>query len=76
VIGVQHPDTLSSMNSLAFTWKGHGRDAEVQPQEYILGVNHLKFLPISNDIVAGWEVESADIGLVPQAAGVWLLVAR
>jgi hypothetical protein len=24
-LGVDHPDTLTSMNNLAFTWKGIGR---------------------------------------------------
>lgn len=28
MLGPEHPDTLTSMNNLAFTWKGHGRDTE------------------------------------------------
>ena len=27
-LGAYHPDTLTSMNNLAFTWKGQFRDAE------------------------------------------------
>jgi hypothetical protein len=26
VLGEEHPDTLTSMNNLAFTWKSYGRD--------------------------------------------------
>lgn len=34
VLGAEHPHTLTSMDSLAFTWKGLGRDAEaVKPME-------------------------------------------
>jgi hypothetical protein len=28
VLGAEHPDTLTSMNNLAFTQKGFSRDAE------------------------------------------------
>ena len=28
VLGAEHPDTLTSMNNLAFTWKGQGQDKE------------------------------------------------
>jgi hypothetical protein len=28
VLGVEHPSTLTSMNNLAFIWKGLGRDKE------------------------------------------------
>ena len=46
-LGVYHPDTLTSMNNLAFTWKGSGKEIEavslmeesVQLQKRILGVN-------------------------------------
>jgi hypothetical protein len=27
-LGADHPDTLTSMNNLAFTWKGTGRETE------------------------------------------------
>ena len=27
-LGVDHPDTLTSMNNLAFTWKGNGKEIE------------------------------------------------
>ena len=47
-LGADHPDTLTSMNNLAFTWKGLGRDAEavqlmedcVQRVTQILGAKH------------------------------------
>lgn len=29
VLGEEHPDTLTTMNSLASTWKEMGRDSEV-----------------------------------------------
>ena len=48
VLGVEHPDTLTSMNNLAFTWKGRDRDKEaitlmkecVQLKERVLGPDH------------------------------------
>ena len=48
VLGAEHPDTLTSMNNLAFTWKGQGRVAEdiklmekcVQLQALVLGADH------------------------------------
>jgi Tetratricopeptide repeat len=47
-LGQEHPDTLISMNNLAFTWKGQGRDEEAlmlmkncfQLQRRILGPDH------------------------------------
>jgi Tetratricopeptide repeat len=27
-LGADHPDTLTSMNTLAFTWKGTGKETE------------------------------------------------
>jgi len=29
VLGAEHPDTLTTMNNLAWTWKCQGRDIEV-----------------------------------------------
>ena len=51
-LGADHLDTLTSMNSLAFTWKGQGRDVEavqlmegcVQLRRRILGNGHSHFL--------------------------------
>ena len=48
VLGAEHPDTLTSMNNLAHTWKGQGRDADalelmkqcVEARVRILGSNH------------------------------------
>ena len=48
VLGAEYPDTLTSMNNLAFTWKGQGRVAEdiklmekcVQLQALVLGADH------------------------------------
>lgn len=28
VLGEEHPNTLTSMANLAFTWKGYGQDAK------------------------------------------------
>jgi hypothetical protein len=47
-LGVDHPDTLISMDNLAFAWKGTGRETEavrlveecVQSQKRVLGLNH------------------------------------
>jgi Tetratricopeptide repeat len=48
VLGAEHPSTLTSMNNLAFTWKGQDRDKEaialmkecVQLGERVLGPDH------------------------------------
>jgi hypothetical protein len=48
VLGPEHPDTLTSMGNLAFTWKGQGRDKEaivlmkqcVWLRERVLGPDH------------------------------------
>jgi hypothetical protein len=48
VLGQEHPDTLTSMNNLAWTWKGQNRDAEaldlisssLEPLTRKLGANH------------------------------------
>ena len=47
-LGVDHPSTLTSMNNLAFTWKGNGKEIEavrlmedcVRVRKRVLGVNH------------------------------------
>ena len=47
-LGVDHPDTLTSMNNLAFTWKGNGKEIEavrlmedcIRGRKRVLGVNH------------------------------------
>ena len=66
-LGVDHPSTLASMNNLAFTWKGQGRDAEaislmgtcVRLRQRILGVGHLHSISSSTRL-AGWEAEQAE----------------
>jgi len=48
VLGEEHPDTLTSINNLAYTWKGQGRDEEAirlmtecaQLRTQILGAGH------------------------------------
>ena len=47
-LGADHPDTLTSMNNLAFIWKGQGQDEQafklieecIALQTRILGTNH------------------------------------
>lgn len=61
-LGADHPETLTSMNNLAFTWKGHGQDAEavglmrdcVRLRERKLGADHPDFIP-SLKPLATWE---------------------
>lgn len=68
-LGVDHPSTLTSMNNLAFTWKGQGRHTEavrlindcVQLQRRILGVGHPHFLS-SCAALAEWQAKDVDIG--------------
>jgi hypothetical protein len=63
-LGGDHPDTLTSMNNLAFTWKSQGRYAEavgllrecVRLQERISGASHPHFISSSNALVR-WEAE-------------------
>lgn len=64
VLGEEHPNTLTTMNSLAFTWKEMGQDSEaiklmeecVQPRKRILGANHPNTLP-SSAALTRWETE-------------------
>jgi hypothetical protein len=47
-LGADHPSTLTSMNNLAFTWKGACRETEavrfmeecIQSRKRVLGLNH------------------------------------
>jgi hypothetical protein len=47
-LGADHPDTLSSMGNLAFTWKSQGRHKDalalmqdcVKAQQRVLGLKH------------------------------------
>jgi hypothetical protein len=68
VLGEENPDTLTSMNNLAFTWKGQGRGAEalklmeecVQLWTRILGVDHPYTLS-SSATWNGWQTERLEI---------------
>jgi hypothetical protein len=65
-LGADHPDTLTNMNYLAFTWKEQGRDVEaislmtecVRLGQGVLGVDHSDFIS-SSTALAGWEAEQA-----------------
>ena len=67
VLGAEHPDTLTTMNNLAFTWKGQGRDADaitlmmdcVRLRRHVLGTEHPHFVS-SSKVLAEWEAERAD----------------
>lgn len=61
-LGVDHPSTLTSMNNLAFTWKGQGRIVKVtrlmsecvQRRQRVLGLDHPHFIS-SSRALAKWE---------------------
>jgi hypothetical protein len=69
VLGAEHPDTLTSMNNIAFMWKEHGRDAEalklvekcVLLRKRALGVDHPHTLS-SLATLNRWQTEKLDIG--------------
>ena len=64
VLGAEHPDTLTSMANLAFTWKRQGRGAEahnlieecVQLQTRILGFDYFYTLSSSTALIS-WHTE-------------------
>jgi len=64
VLGEEHPDTLTSMANLAFTWKGYGRDAEaielmekcVLLRASVLGFDHPNTLNSAAALI-GWQGE-------------------
>jgi hypothetical protein len=68
VLGAEHPDTLTTMNNLAFTLKGCGQDAEaiklmekcVQLRTLVLGANHPYTLSSSAALI-GWQTERLEI---------------
>jgi hypothetical protein len=68
VRGVEHPDTLTSMNNLAFTWKEQGRDTEalnlmeecITVRTQILGTDHPDTLS-SRTTLLGWQTEALEI---------------
>jgi len=61
-LGADHPDTLTSMNNLAFTWKAQGRSAEaivlmrqcVQQRQQELKAGHPN-LKSSLTVLEQWE---------------------
>ena len=67
-LGADHPDTLTSMNNLAFRWKRLGRDAEarqlmedcIQRQSRILGAEHPDALS-SKEALTECEAERLEI---------------
>ncbi|KAE9369693.1 hypothetical protein N431DRAFT_547106 [Stipitochalara longipes BDJ] len=68
VLGAEHPDTLKSMNNLAFIWEEQGRYPEafklmeecVQLRTRILGSNH-PYTLVSSRTLLGWQTE--DVGI-------------
>ncbi|OAG09767.1 uncharacterized protein CC84DRAFT_1160850, partial [Paraphaeosphaeria sporulosa] len=66
-LGADHPETLTSMNNLAFTWKSLGRTVKaiclmqqcVQRYEQVLGASHPHYLS-SLLVLEQWEGEQAD----------------
>ena len=86
MLGEEHPDTLTSMSNLAFTWGSQGRLNEaldlmrqcVEFQQRILGLDHPR--TVSNrSTLCGWEAaggrfhdETVGILLCPRliAAGI------
>ena len=63
------PPTLTSMNNLAFTWKGQSQDMEaisrmaecVRRQQRRLGVNHPDSIS-SSMALSEWKAEEASYG--------------
>ncbi|PSN58820.1 hypothetical protein BS50DRAFT_344740, partial [Corynespora cassiicola Philippines] len=74
-LGDDHPDTLTSMANLAFTWKRQGRHAEaialmrqcVQSRYRKLGVNHPDFIS-SSATLAKWEGEQTSATLLAEGS--------
>ena len=58
-LGEDHPDTLTSMSNLAYTWKSSGRDAEaidllqncLAKRKQIIGLNHPDTLSTSETLL-------------------------
>jgi hypothetical protein len=67
-LGNEHPDTLTSMASLALTWKASGKTADaidllrdcLAKQKHTVGINHPH--AVSNfETLLGWETERLNI---------------
>ena len=69
VLGQEHPDTLTSMNNLAFTWKGQGHAKEalllmeecVRLRERRLGIDH-PFTQSSLTVFKEWQGDDLGLG--------------
>ena len=69
VLGEEHPDTLTSMNNLAFTWKENGRHVEalklmkecVQLRTLVLGASHA-YTVSSRTLLLEWQTEKLETG--------------
>jgi hypothetical protein len=67
-LGADHPDTLTSMASLAFTWKGQGREENaiglmdkcVSSRTRVLGANHPSTLSSAETLIK-WRAEKLGI---------------
>jgi hypothetical protein len=69
VLGEKHPDTLTSMNNLAFTFKAQGRDEAVslmekcfQLRKQVLGPQH-PYTTSSLKALNKWQLENMEIRL-------------
>jgi hypothetical protein len=68
VLGEEHPDTLTTINNLAWTWKSQGRDIEAiglmsECQRLLkqkLGVDHPNTTS-SFETLKEWETASSDV---------------
>ncbi|KAJ5612041.1 hypothetical protein N7510_005235 [Penicillium lagena] len=64
-LGEDHPEILTSMANLAFTWKSSGQDAEaisllrncLAKQEQTLGLNNPETLA-NSEALAKWEMKA------------------
>ncbi|KAH8724301.1 hypothetical protein GQ44DRAFT_618470, partial [Phaeosphaeriaceae sp. PMI808] len=68
VLGEEHPDTLTSMNNLAFTLKGQGLTNKAIPlmenccrlRTVVLGPQH-PFAISSREALATWQLEAMEL---------------
>ena len=73
-LGANHLDTLTSINNLAFTWKGTGKETEavrpmeecVQLQKRVLGLNHPHSISPCTALDI-WKAEQEDVVLSVQS---------
>jgi hypothetical protein len=73
-LGVDYSDTLTSINNLAFTWKGTSKETEavrlmeecVQLQKRVLGLNYSHFI-LSCTALDIWKAEQEDVVLLVQS---------